>query len=114
MKRIAREQAKVYVFDRSLPIKLRVDPGEKFIVETEDATSGYLRKEGQSPLNRPFIDETWPPSTNPVAGPIFIEGVRRRDLLAIKIEDILVADDQSYTFSARRGPVHDSYKWSGC
>jgi acetamidase/formamidase len=112
MKRIAREQAKVYVFDRSLPIKLRVAPREKFIVETEDATSGLLREEGQSPLNRPFVDETWPPSANPVAGPIFIEGVRRGDLLAIKIEDILVADDQSYTFSARRGPVHDSYKWS--
>ncbi len=112
MKRVAREQAKVYVFDRSLPIKLRVAPGEKFIVETEDATSGLLREEGQSPLNRPFIDETWPPSANPVAGPIFIEGVCRGDLLAIKIEDILVADDQSYTFAARRGPVHDSHKWS--
>ena len=84
MKRIAREQAKVYVFDRSLPLKLRVGPGEKFIVETEDATSGLLREEGQSPLNRPFVDETWPPSANPVAGPIFIEGVRRGDLLAIK------------------------------
>lgn len=112
MKRIERGQAKVYVFDRALPPKLRVSPGEKFIVETEDASSGYLREEGQSPLNRPFIDETWPPSANPVAGPIFIEGVRRGDLLAIKIEDILIADDQSFTFSARRGPVHDSYKWS--
>lgn len=112
MKRIERGQAKVYVFDRALPPKLRVSPGEKFIVETEDASSGYLREEGQSPLNRPFIDETWPPSANPVAGPIFIEGVRRGDLLAIKIEDILIADDQSFTFSARRGPVHDSFKWS--
>jgi amidase len=112
MKRIAREQAKVYVFDRSLPITLRVDSGEKFIIETEDAASGLLREEGQSPLNRPFVDETWPPSANPVAGPIFIEGVRRGDLLAIRIEDILVADDQSYTFAARRGPLHDSYKWS--
>jgi len=43
MKRIIREQAEVYVFDRSLPIKLRVSPGEKFIVETEDATRGLLR-----------------------------------------------------------------------
>ena len=102
MKRILRAQAKVYAFDRSLPPKLRVDPGEKFILETEDAASGYLRKEGQSPLNRPFIDETWPPSANPVAGPIYIEGVHRGDLLAVRIEDILVAGDQSYTFTARR------------
>ena len=112
MKGITREEAKVYVFDRSLPPKLRVAPGEKFILETEDASSGYLRKEGQSPLNRPFVDETWPPSANPVAGPIYIEGVRKGDLLGIKIEDILVAEDQSFTLAARRGPVHDSYKWS--
>ena len=112
MKRILREQAKAYAFDRSLPPKLRVNPGEKFILETEDAASGYLREEGQSPLNRPFIDETWPPSANPVAGPIYIEGVHRGDLLAVRIEDILVAGDQSYTFTARRGPLHDSLQWS--
>jgi len=47
-----------------------------------------------------------------VAGPIYIEGVRRGDLLAIKIEDILVAPDQSFTFAYRRGPIHDSLKWS--
>jgi len=112
MKRIPREKAKVYVFDRNLPPKLRVAPAEKFVVETEDASSAYLRQEGQSPLNRPFIDETWPPSANPVAGPIYIEGVHRGDLLAIKVEDILVTSDQSFTFVARRGPVHDSLKWS--
>jgi amidase len=113
MKRITRDQARVYVFDRNLAPQLRVAPGEKFMVETEDSSSGYLRQEGQSPLNRPFIDETWPPSANPVAGPIQIEGVRRGDLLAIRVEDILVAGDQSFTFVARRGPVHDSLRWSG-
>ncbi len=111
MKRIPRDQAKVYVFDRALPPKLRVAPGEKFVVETEDAASGYLREEGKSPLDRPLLD-TWPPSANPVGGPIFIEGARRGDLLAIKIDDILVAEDQSYTFSDRRGPLHDTLKWS--
>ena len=111
MKRISREDAKVYVFDRGLPPKSRVEPGEKFVVETKDASTGYLREEGQSPLDRPLID-TWPPSVNPVAGPIYIEGARRGDLLAIKIEDILVADDQSFTFTCRRGPIHDSLKWS--
>jgi acetamidase/formamidase len=111
MKRIARERARGYVFDRALPPLLRVAPGEKFIVETEDASTGYLRKEGQSPLDRPLID-TWPPSVNPVGGPVYIEGVRRGDLLAIRIEEILVAADQSFTFVDRRGPVRDSLKWS--
>ncbi len=111
MKKIFRGDAKVYVFDRGLPPKLRVEPGEKFVVETEDAATGYLREEGQSPLDRPLID-TWPPSVNPVAGPIYIEGVRRGDLLAVRIEDILVAEDQSFTFTCRRGPIHDSFRWS--
>jgi len=111
MKRISRDQAKVYVFDRNLPPKLRVAPGEKFMVETEDAASGYLREEGKSPLDRPLLD-TWPPFANPVGGPIWIEGVKRGDLLAIRIEEILVAKDQSYTFSDRRGPLHDTLKWS--
>jgi acetamidase/formamidase len=88
-----------------------VAPGERFVVETEDAASGYLREEGKSPLDRPLLD-TWPPSANPVGGPIFIEGARRGDLLAIQIEDILVAVDQSYTFSDRRGPLHDTLRWS--
>lgn len=111
MKRMTRDQAKVYVFDRALSPKLSVAPGEKFIIETEDAATGYLREEGKSPLDRPLIN-TWPPSANPVGGPIYIEGVRRGDLLAIKVEDILVADDQSFTFTYRRGPVHDSLRWS--
>jgi len=111
MKRIPRDEAKVYVFDRNLPPKLRVAPGEKFVVETEDAASGYLREEGKSPLDRPLLD-TWPPCANPVGGPIWIEGAKRGDLLAIRIEEILVAQDQSYTFSDRRGPLHDTLKWS--
>ncbi len=45
MKRILREQAKEYVFDRSLPPKLRVNPGEKLILEAEDAASGCLRED---------------------------------------------------------------------
>jgi len=111
MQRIIREEAKIYAFDRGLSPKLRVAPGEKFVIETEDAATGHLREEGKSPLDRPLID-TWPPSTNPVGGPVYIEGARKGDLLAIKIEDILVASDQSFTYTQRRGPVHDSFKWA--
>lgn len=50
---------------------------------------------------------------NPVAGPIYIESVRKGDLLAVKIEDIVVAGDQSFTFTCRRGPLDDTLKWSG-
>jgi len=114
MKRIARENAKVYVFDRNLPVKLRVSQEERFVVETEDAASGSLREEGKSPSDRPrALLDPRPPLANPVGGPIYIEGAKRGDLLAIKVEEILVAADQSYTFSDRRGPLHDTLKWSG-
>ncbi len=111
MKRITRENALEYVFDRSLPPKLRVASGETFVLETDDAATGFLRKEGQSPFDRPFLD-TWPPCSNPVAGPIYIEGAKKGDLLAVYIEDILVAGDQSFTFVQRRGPVQDSLTWA--
>lgn len=111
MKRITRENAREYVFDRSLPPKLRVSSGERFILETDDAATGFLREKGQSPLDRPFLD-VWPPCANPVAGPVYIEGAKKGDLLAIHIEDILVAEDQSFTFVQRRGPVRDSLDWA--
>lgn len=111
MKRIPRHQAREYVFDRNLPPKLRVAPGESFVLETDDAATGSLQREGQSPFDRPFLD-IWPPCSNPVAGPIHIEGARKGDLLAIRIEDILLAPDQSFTFAQRRGPVQDSRAWA--
>jgi acetamidase/formamidase len=111
MKRIGRDDAKVYVFDRGLPPKLRVEPGEEFIVETEDTATGYLRREGQSSLDQRLLD-TWPPSLNPLAGPVYIEGVQPGDLLAIKIVDILVDSNQSFTYPGRLGPARDSFKWN--
>jgi amidase len=110
LKRVTRERALKYAFDRNLPPELRIQPGEKFIVETEDAATGYLRREGQSPQDRPLI-HSWPPCSNPVAGPIFVEGAERGDLLLVKVRDILIADDQSFTFTCYRGPLADSRKW---
>jgi amidase len=111
MKRIPREKAKAYSFDRNLPPQLHVVPNERFVLETEDAAGGHLRREGQSPNDRPLLD-VWPPCSNPVAGPIHIEGAKKGDLLAIHIEDILIASDQSFTFVQRRGPVRDSLDWA--
>ena len=111
MKRITRDKARAYVFDRGLYPQIQVMVGEKFLVETEDAGTGYLRLEGQSPIDRPLIN-TWPPSCNTVAGPIYVEGVHKGDLVAIKIEEILIANDQSYTFTCREGPIQDSLRWS--
>jgi len=49
MKRVLREQAKVYCFDRSLPPKLRVAPGEKFLVETRMLPADTCARKGSLP-----------------------------------------------------------------
>lgn len=69
MKRIRREEPTVTEFGAQLEPKLRVTPGERFLVETQDAFSGKY--------------------PNPVAGPIYVEGLKAGDLLVLEIEDII-------------------------
>jgi acetamidase/formamidase len=61
---------------------LRISSGETIIVETEDAFSGQVR----SPKDR--RDTKAMPFSNPVVGPIYVEGAEKGDTLAVKINDI--------------------------
>ena len=45
MQQIEREQARKYAFDRTDEPLLRVKPGERFEIETYDASTGYFRSE---------------------------------------------------------------------
>lgn len=62
--------------------RLTIDPGEVVLVETEDAFSGQIRKEGD---RRDLLKK---PYTNPQSGPIYVNGAKNGDTLAVKIEDI--------------------------
>src|SRR6266852_7627510 len=91
MQRIQRDQARKYAFDwRDEPL-LRVAPGETFEVETWDASTGYFKSPADKaiPGKRPGFDRV-PPLANPIAGPIFLEGAERGDLLVISLESITV------------------------
>ena len=89
--------------------------GERFVVETEDAYGGLIRTNEKlpTPENVPGLR----PGTlwgNPLAGPIYVEGADKGDVLAIKIEEILV-DEQGVTcFEPGLGPLQDSKRWSEC
>ncbi len=72
MRKIRREEAIVTEFGAHLQPKLKVEPGETFLVETQDAFSGKY--------------------PNPVAGPIYVEGLKAGDLLIFEIEDIVVSE----------------------
>ena len=112
MQRIPRDQAMEYEFDHRHEPKLRVRQGESFVVETEDAASGYIRSaDVASRLDRlPTLDSE-PARSNPIGGPIYVEGAERGDLLEVTIERIEV-DAQGFTaFRPGRSPLGDSVRW---
>jgi acetamidase/formamidase len=112
MQRISRDQARKYVFDwRDQPL-LRVQPGEVFEVDTWDASTGYFKTPADKaiPARRPGFDRS-PPQANPIAGPVFVEGAVRGDVLAVTIDDITVGDYSWIAIGPRRGPLGESTRW---
>lgn len=71
-----------YEFSRHNEPRLRIQPGETIVVESEDAFSGQIRS------NDDRRDKTIKPYGNPQTGPIWVEGARPGDSLAVKIESI--------------------------
>ena len=75
-------------FDGRREPVLRVRPGERFVVETEDARGGETRvPERTTPeYLRAMQARGW--IGNPVTGPIHVEGAEPGDTLAVHIEEI--------------------------
>ena len=94
----------VYEFSRHLEPRVRVVPGETIEVEAEDALSGQIRRPGDC------RDKTAMPFSNPVAGPIHVEGAEPGDVLAVSIRDIQPRDGQCATYT---GPPKQLAEWLG-
>jgi acetamidase/formamidase len=112
MQRIVREQARKYAFDwRDEPL-LHVKPGEPFEIETYDASTGYFKtpEDLALPARRPGFDRV-PPLSNPIGGPVWVEGAERGDALVITLEQILVDDYSWIAVGPRRGPLGESARW---
>ena len=71
-----------YEFSRHNEPRIRLRPGERVVVETEDAFSGQIR------TNSDRRDKTKKPYGNPLTGPIYVEGAEPGDALAVTIESI--------------------------
>jgi amidase len=69
-------------FSRHVEPRLRIEPGETIVVESEDAFSGQIRTAADR------RDKTAMPFSNPQTGPIWIEGAEPGDALAVRIESI--------------------------
>ena len=102
----------VYEFDWRHEPMLRVEQGESFIIETEDAGSGLIRSPDVAPHLSDLPTRKFdPPKGNPMGGPVYVAGAERGDLLEVTIEKIEV-DDQGFTaFRPGQGPLGDSHKW---
>ena len=80
-----------YEFSRHNKPRLRIQPGETVLVESEDAFSGQIR------TNEDRRDKTNKPYGNPQTGPIFVESAQPGDTLAVVIDDIQPANGQCAT-----------------
>ena len=112
MQKIPRSQAKKFAFDwRDKPL-LHVRPGEKFEIETWDASSGFFKspQDKAIPANRPGFDRS-PPLANPIAGPVHVSGASRGDVLMVSIHEIEVADYSWVAVGPNRGPLGQSTRW---
>ena len=91
--RLGRTGNQVYTISASHPPKLRVRPGERFQIETELNTGDWLHSLDDSPIGQasPY------PYVNSATGPVYVEGARPGDVLAVHIEDIAV-DELGYTW----------------
>src|SRR6266542_4223792 len=111
MKTLRRENANVYAFDRAIKPRLRVQLGETFILETQDTAGGQLSSAEQLPSQRSGLD-VFPPRVNPVAGPVYVEGVEKGDTLRVSIHRWEGSHLQRITFTSHRGPLKDSRRWA--
>jgi acetamidase/formamidase len=82
-----------YEFTRHLPPRLSINSGETILVEAEDALSGQIRTSSDR------RDKSKMPYSNPVAGPIVVEGARPGDSLAVTIHEIRPRDGQCATYT---------------
>ena len=92
MQRVSSEPLN-YEFSRHLEPRVHIAPGETILVESEDALSGQIR------TNDDQRDKSKMPYSNPVAGPIFVEGAEAGDTLTVRIQQIDPRDSQAATYT---------------
>src|SRR5262245_19127350 len=93
-----------YEFSRHNEPRLRIESGESIEVESEDALSGQIRSPGDR------RDRSTVPYSNPLTGPIWVEGAEPGDALAVRIHRIDPLIGQCATHVARSGMLAE---WLG-
>jgi amidase len=112
MKRVGRESLKYTIDFQHIPV-LKVDLGEPFVLETEDAPSGIYRDPADAAklLNAWYLGYS-PSMANPVTGPVYINGVERGDTLVVEIDHICLDTQSSTYWRPGHKPLGDSLRWN--
>jgi amidase len=84
MLRVPRDQF-TYAFSATTTPVATVTPGDQFVVETHDTSTGRIHRAEDVPE---FVRIRDPRKVNPAAGPVFIEGASPGDDLIVEILDI--------------------------
>lgn len=93
MQKIMRSEACLTEFGAHMKPLLRVRPGELFMVETQDNFFGIINSEKILPSREELeILRHQHIKVNPVAGPIYVDGIESGDLLVLEIEDIIPSE----------------------
>lgn len=112
MQRITRDQSLTYELSGFKKPLIYVKQGESFQVETWDAASGLVTSPDD--YSKVRSSEQWksdPVKGNPVAGPVYIDGAEKGDLIEITIESIEPIEFGWTMFANDIGPLGDSIKW---
>jgi amidase len=108
--RLRRDQCHFF-FDPNEPPAIRVAPGTRLVVETEDAHRGSIRTEQDIYPTLASVFERLG-GANPVTGPIYVEDVEPGDCVALTIEEMVPGpvQGQGYTvLSQGLGGLVSSY-----
>lgn len=89
----------VYEFSRHQTPRLAVASGDVVTVETEDAFTGQIRRPGDR------RDRQASPFSDPVSGPIAVDGARPGDALAVEILEIEPLIAQCATYALALPPI---------
>ena len=111
MQRIKRHDALEFEFAAREPM-LTVDPGESFVIETEDASAGTIRSgvSKEEILSHPNRQAS-PPKGNPLGGPVHVRGAEPGDLLEIEIERIEVEGHGFHCWIGGSTPLSSDPRW---
>jgi amidase len=109
MLRIHRDQL-TYEFSATTAPVARIAPGDRFVVETHDTSTGRIHRAEDVPE---FVRVRNPRKVNPDAGPIFVERAAPGDDLIVEIEDIRLQPTGFVRVLAGAGVLQDGIEPSG-